>query len=89
MWTSVDLIIAQKTSSLTMKLDLKVDKSMTWRELKLLLQKIVIKMWNECVGIFKNSRSKKIKLSSKLYKFASQKINKKLDDLTALDIQLC
>ena len=46
----------QSKYSLQMKLDLKVDKGMTWGDFKLLLQKISVKMWNEGIGIFKQSR---------------------------------
>lgn len=51
-WLSIKLVMAQGQNVIEAEMDLKVEKTILLSEFNMLLQKLSLKVWNECCQVF-------------------------------------
>ena len=60
MWCHIKLFMVQGKYNIDALMDLKIDLNMILKDLKSLLQKVALQMWNRCVTVFKGQRMSRI-----------------------------
>ena len=83
----IKLFMVQGKYNIDALMDLKIDKNMVLKDFKNLLQKLALQMWNRCVTVFKEQRSKAVQKSSLNFKLYSQETNKDLKRLSIFELQ--
>ena len=87
MWCHIKLFMVQGKYNIDALMDLKIDKNMVLKDFKNLLQKLALQMWNRCVTVFKEQRSKAVQKSSVNFKLYSQETNQDLKRLSMFELQ--
>ena len=75
MWCHIKLFMVQGKYNIDALMDLKIEKNMLFKDLKNLMQKLALQMWNRCVTVFKEQRMQKISKSSMQFKLYSRETN--------------